>query len=90
MPRRQGKQERLFDEKLDEPIVKAADRVIELRKEKAAVKERLEIQEKNLIGLMKKTNRSRIHHGGFIIEVSMTDPKEKLKFKEPKKGKSDG
>lgn len=81
-----GKQQRLFDEKLDPPLVQSADRVIELRKEKLVVKERLEIQERNLVGLMRKANKSKISHGGFIIEITTTS-KDRLSVKESKKPK---
>lgn len=80
---RKSKQERIFNENLDPEIVKTADRYIELRKDLKSTKEKLEVQEKNLIGQMRKANKPTIHHGGYTISVS-TDVKDKIKVKEPK------
>jgi hypothetical protein len=81
---KRGKQERIFDEKQDPEIVRVADRYIELRKESKLVKEKLEIQEKNLIGLMRKATKPRIEHGGYVITLS-AEVVDKIKVKEPKK-----
>ena len=81
---RREKQEKIFDESNDPEIVKIADRYIELRKEFKTTKEKLKIQEKNLVGLMRKATKPTIHHGGYTISVS-AEVKDKIKVKEPKK-----
>ena len=78
------KQERIFPESDDPQIVKVADRYIELRKEEKSVKEKRDIEEKNLIGLMRKATKNRIEYQGYIITVSAEDV-DKIKVKEPKK-----
>ena len=45
-----AKQERIFDEKLDPEIVRIADRYIDQRKAVKVAKEKMDIQEQNLIG----------------------------------------
>lgn len=80
---RKGKQLSILDEKLDPPIVKAADRFVELSVEKKNVKERLEIQGRNLIGLMHKAGKAKIRHAGHVIEIAL-DAKEKIKMTEYK------
>jgi hypothetical protein len=81
---KQGKQQRIFEDKNDPEIVKVADRYIELRKELKSTKEKLTVQEANLIGLMRKATKPRLEHGGYTISIS-TDVKDKIKVKEPKK-----
>jgi hypothetical protein len=78
---KEPKQLSLLDEKLEAPIVKAADRYIELLDEKQRIKERLEIQERNLIGLMHKAGKAKIRHGGRDIEIKM-EATEKIKVSE--------
>jgi hypothetical protein len=79
------KQEKMFDEQLNPPLVNAADRYVELKNEQTEVKDRLDAQERNLIGLMKKAGKYKIKHQGKIIEISEIPGKEKLKLKENKK-----
>jgi len=86
------KQEKLFDEINDPPLVRAADRVIELREEKKSIDEKLEVQEKNLVGLMKKAKKEKIRHGGYLIQVKLSEAKAKISLKQEnlsktKKGK---
>lgn len=81
------KQSKLFDENLDPEIVKIADRCVELEKEEKASKDKLNIQTKNLIGLMTKANKPRIRHGGYLFEISRSESKEKLKIKAEAKPK---
>jgi hypothetical protein len=83
MPRGR-KQLTLIDDKLDPPVVQAADRVIELMKEKKSVKEKLDIQQRNLIGLLNQAGKAKIRHGGFLISVSVTPGKEKISLRELK------
>jgi len=78
------KQMQMFPEEKDPQIVKIADRVIELMKESKSMKEKFEVQQNNLIGLMTKMGKAKIRHGGVIIEVKTMDKKEKLKIKEEK------
>jgi len=83
------KQPNMFEnDPLDPPLAKAADKVIELREESRTIKERLKIQERNLMGLMVKAKRPKIHHGGKIIEISQIEEKFKLKVTTPKPKKS--
>lgn len=79
------RQETMFPEEKDPAIVKIADRVVELQKEFTASKERKEVQEKSLVGLMKKAGRQKIRHGGMLFEVKETPGKETLKVKAEKK-----
>jgi hypothetical protein len=80
---KKGKQLSILDEKLDPPIVKSADRYVELILEKKHVKERLDIQGRNLIGLMHKAGKAKIRHAGQVIEITMAAT-EKLKIKPDK------
>lgn len=82
--RRKRVQQQLFDDKLETPIVQAADRYIGLKEEAGKVKERLDVQGKNLIGLLKRSGKHIIRHGGFLIEVATTDAKDRLKLKKSK------
>jgi len=81
---RRGKQLPLFTEKLDAPLVKAADRYIELAAEKKKHAERLDVSSRNLLGLMKKAGKARIRHGGFEIAVKEGKPKESISLKPEK------
>ena len=82
------KQEKLFDEANDPPLVRAADRVIELREEKKSIDEKLEVQEKNLIGLMKRAKKEKIRHGGYLIQIKLSEAKAKISLKEENPSKS--
>ena len=82
------KQEQMFeDDKLDPEVAKVADRFIELVKAKKSVKEKFEVQQKNLIGMLNKIGKPRIRHQGCVIEIVHKDESESLKLKEEKKGK---
>jgi len=81
IPTKSGKQERLFEEVNDPPLVRAADRVIELRGEKTIIGEKLEVQEKNLIGLMQKAKKEKIRHGGYLIQIKLSEAKTKIALK---------
>jgi len=76
-----GKQEKLFEEVNDPPLLRAADRVIELREEKTIVGEKLEVQENNLIGLMQKAGKEKIRHGGYLIQIRLSEAKNKISLK---------
>jgi hypothetical protein len=78
-----GRQQKIFDEKNDPEIVKVADRYIELRKEEKSTKEKLKVQEKNLIGLMQKATKNTLQHQGYTISITTADV-VKMKVKEPK------
>jgi len=82
------KQEKLFDEINDLPLVRAADRVIELREEKKTRNEKLEVQEKNLVGLMKKAKKEKIRHGGYLIQVKLSEAKAKISLKQENPSKT--
>lgn len=78
------RQQKLFDETNDTPLVRATDRVLELREERKSLDEELEIQEKNLIGLMEKAKKDRIRHGGYVIQIRLSEAKSKLALKKEK------
>lgn len=78
-------QESMFkDDHLDPAIAKVADRFIELTDERKSVKEKYEIQERNLMGMLKKAGLKKIRHAGRIIEINHKDESENLKIKEDK------
>jgi hypothetical protein len=78
------RQQKLFDDTNDAPLVRAADRVLELREERRSIDEELEIQEKNLIGLMQKAKKDKIRHGGYLIQVKLSEAKSKISLKKEK------
>lgn len=82
------KQEKLFDDVNDPPLVRAADQVIELREEKKSIDEKLEGQEKNLIGLMKKAKKEKIRHGGYLIQIKLSESTTKISLKEENPSKT--
>jgi hypothetical protein len=82
------KQAKLFDDVNDPPLVRAADRVIELREEKKSMDEKLEVQEKNLISLMKKAKKEKIRHGGYLIQIKLSEAKAKISMKEENSSKT--
>ena len=82
------KQEKLFEEVNDPPMVRAADRVIELRQEKKSIGEKLEVQENNLIGLMQKSKKEKIRHGGYLIQIKLSEAKNKIMLKQENPAKS--
>lgn len=82
------RQQKLFDETNDTPLVRAADRVLELREERKSIDEELEIQEKNLIGLMQKAKKDKIRHGGYLIHIRLSEAKSKLALKKEKAAES--
>lgn len=65
-------------------MVSVADRVVALFKERAAVKEKLEVQSRSLCGLLKKAKLPGIRHGGYVIKVNHTPEADKLQLKEDK------
>jgi hypothetical protein len=48
------KQLSLIDDKLETPVVKSADRYIQLVKDASVIKEKKQVQERNLIGLRRR------------------------------------
>lgn len=78
------RQQRLFDDTSDTPLLRAADRVLELREERKNIDEALEIQENNLIGLMQKAKRDKIRHGGYLMQIKLSEAKSKLALKKEK------
>lgn len=68
----------------DSATAKVADRVVELFKERASVKEKLEAQSRNLAGLLKKLGLQGIRHAGYIIKVDHKPESTKLNVKEDK------
>jgi hypothetical protein len=80
--------DRLFNEDpLDPEAAKIADRYIQLVKEEKQTKERREIQARNLLGLLRKTNRQQVRHGEYLIKISHKPESEKLQLIEPKTGR---
>jgi hypothetical protein len=69
---------------LDPELAKVADRFIELTKEKKSVKDRFDIQAKNLTGLLKKAGKPRIRHAGVVIEIVHKDEADTVKLKAEK------
>lgn len=79
------KQETMFEkDPLDPQLAKVADRYVELLIEKKRNKEAVEIQGKNLIGLMNKAKKLKIRHGGKVIELARVEERSKLKVKDQK------
>jgi hypothetical protein len=76
------KQLSLIDDKLETPVVKSADRYIQLVKDASVIKEKKQVQERNLIGLLKKAGKEKILHGGFLIKVATPNAKAKIVMKE--------
>ena len=81
MAKRKGEQIALIDDTLDNPTAKVADRFIELKQQLDKDKELLDIQEQNLLGLLKKLKKTQIRHKGISIVVKYTAEKEKLAIK---------
>jgi hypothetical protein len=80
--------ETLFNEDpLDPEAAKIADRYVELIKQFKSVKERKDIQGRNLLGLMRKTNRQKVRHGGYLITVTHKEESDSLKLIELKAAK---
>ncbi len=71
----------LIDDSLDNPTARTADRVIELTEELKATKEKLEVQEQSMIGLLRKMKKTQIRHKGYTIKVKLTEAKEKISVK---------
>jgi len=78
------KQEKLFDDVNDSPLSRAADRVLELREEQRTVAEQLQAQEEHLIGLMQKAKKDTIRHGGYVIQVKLSEAKSRITLKPEK------
>ena len=75
-------QEPLFkDDELDPAIAKVADRFIELAEQRKTVKDQYEIQERNLMGMLKKAGLKKVRHAGVLIEINHKDESENLKIK---------
>jgi ribosomal protein S2 len=78
------KQEKLFeDDPLDPAIAKVADRYVELVEERAANKEAIEVQERNLTGMMKNAGLTKIRHKGHTLEL-VHNEKDKILLKKEK------
>lgn len=86
-----GQQQDLYEKDEDDPqIAKIADRVIELRDAEKSAKQKREVQELNLFGLMEKAGKSKVFHKGWEITAKKTESKRKISVKpqtKPKKGK---
>jgi hypothetical protein len=87
MARGRKLQLQLIDDIADNLTANVADRVIDLTAELKVVKEKLEIQEKNLLGLLKKAKKIQVRHRGMLIKVKFTESKEKLVIKGKKNTK---
>ena len=88
-----GKQQQMFkDDPLDPEIAKVADRYVELIVELASTKERREVQERNLSGLMKAKNITKFKHNCHMIELlhSEDDKIRMKKVKELRKARQRG
>ena len=72
------------EDDLDPAITKIADRLIDLHTERKTVKENYEIQEQNLMGMLKKAGLKQIRHGGRIIKIDHKDESENIKITEDK------
>lgn len=86
-----GEQQSLYEKDTDDPqIAKIADRVIELRDAEKSAKQKREVQELNLYGLMEKAGKAKVFHKGWEIIAKKTESKRKISFKpqsKPKRGK---
>ena len=85
-----GEQKALFeDDPLDPEVAKVADRYVELIGQRDSIKERLEVQQSNLAGMLKKIGRTQVRHKKHIIEIVHKD-EDKIrirKVKEPRQRK---
>lgn len=77
-------QEKLFDSKLDVPIVKAADEYTDLMDEQNEIKKRLSAAQSALIIEMNKSRREKIRHQGRIFEIVSSNPRQKIRVKKEK------
>jgi len=77
-------QEKLFDSKLDAPIVKAADEYTDLMDEEDEIKKRLSAAQSALIIEMNKSRREKIRHQGRIFEIVSSNPRQKIRVKKEK------
>lgn len=84
------RQEKLFDEKIDNPTAAAADRLVELLDEQNELVETIEKQQTKIIGLMKKNSRVVFVHGGRRFNLTTKNPVGKLVVKEEKEKKQRG
>jgi hypothetical protein len=77
--------DQLFNEDpLDPEAAKVADRYVQLMKEFQTAKEKRDIQARNLLGLLRKTNRLQVRHGGYLIKVVHKQESDSLKLIPPK------
>jgi hypothetical protein len=77
---------KLYDDKIDSPTAIAADRLIETQEALTTAKETYEEAGEYLMTLLKKAAKKRIRHNGKLIEIVITEEKEKIKVKEEKSG----
>jgi len=80
-------------DKLDPYVAKIADRVVELMAQKTSISDKLKVETKNLIGLLKKHNKPVIRHQNVEFRIHHVKEKEELKVKnlkpvDGKKGKA--
>ena len=79
-----AQQAQFFEEDpLDPAIAKVADRYVELIGQRDSLKERLEVQQRNLAGMFKKANITRVKHKKHITEVVHKDT-DKIRIKKVK------
>jgi len=78
-------QERMFDESIDSQLAVAADKYVDLVKEKEKVGKDLQNASGQLIVEMNKSNRLKVRHQGKIFEIVSSDPKQKIKVKDADK-----
>lgn len=80
-----AKQGKLFTgPTLDPQVAQAADRFLDLRREKKRNAELLEVNERRLIGYLKKMKKTRIKHKGVTLEFAHSE-KDRIQVKgEPK------
>jgi len=80
-----GEQTNAFaDDKLDPYVAKVADRVIDLIVQKAEADDKLKVEKKNLIGLLKKFKKVQIQHRGMILNLKTVAEKDELTIKQLK------
>jgi hypothetical protein len=78
------KQIPIFPPESDPKIVQVADRLIEIIDEVETLKEQKEVEEENLISLMKKAGKTIVRHGGRVFEIKETPSKQRIKVKPDK------
>jgi hypothetical protein len=72
---------------LDPEAAKVADKYIQAVKEQKQSKDRIELSQAKLLGILRKTNRQQIRHGGYLIKILHKPETDKLQLVGPKSEK---